>query len=73
MQNYETLIMKQLDGETPKEKYEHLLLMEKTIGRFRSKATYVQDGLQSLLDTPDTASLGNLKTFIEGFKKALEI
>ena len=58
MENYEQLILASLKGNTPKEKYEQLQSLI-------SKIVQIKTFFNGLKDTPDSATIGSLRSIID--------
>lgn len=65
MQSYINSILDRLPGETPKAKFESLIGLE-------SKLNQQIELLKTLLESPDSAELANLKSFISANLESLE-
>lgn len=71
MRAYSQLIEDSLVGETPKEKYDYLIALQNEISLNKAKIENCKVLLNGLIESEDSASLGNLKVFIEGTLKSI--
>jgi len=70
MQNYEAMILEHFTG-TPKEKYEQLLALQLENATQKGTIEFVKTFFQAMKDTPDNATLGNLRTILDAHHETL--
>lgn len=69
MQSYTNLFTDELEGDTPKEKYEYLIELKKAKSDLDIKMVSVKTFLDGMSGTPDFATLGDLRIWFASLEK----
>ncbi len=72
MQNFENLILENLRGNTPKEKYQNMITDERELSKIKAKISQAETFLQGLQSSADSVNLGSIRSFINANAESLK-